>query len=184
MCRRSESHEPAAQTNLSHITATDSTWNPNTEEDAAASFTHASYKPRTNILTSDTKGIFSHAYSFTLATIINLSLLCCLTEVSLFIGAVVLGWMISPSVEPGTFRFQSKVLAGFLLHHFPLCVPPPLSPLSLSLSLSPFVPLPPFFLSLCFCFSPRKTDRKKKKQKKNESVFIHATLPIIHSLSL
>ena len=35
-------------------TATDSTWNPIAEEDAAASFTHASYKPKTNILTSDT----------------------------------------------------------------------------------------------------------------------------------
>ena len=78
----SESHEPAAQTDLSHITATDSTWNPIAEEDTAASFTHASYKPRTNILTSDTKGIFSHSYSFTPATIINLSLLGCLKEVS------------------------------------------------------------------------------------------------------
>ena len=54
-----------------------------------------------------------------------------------------------------TFRFQSKVLAGFLLHHFPLCVPPslPHSPfLSLSLCASPFVPV---LLFLCFCFSPR-----------------------------
>ena len=45
---------------------------------AAASFAHASYKPRTNILTSDTKGILSHSHSFTPAMIINLSLLCCL----------------------------------------------------------------------------------------------------------
>ena len=70
---------------LSLITATDSTWNPIAEEDAAASFTHASYKPRTNILASDTKGTLSHSSSFTPATIINLSLLCCLKEVSLFI---------------------------------------------------------------------------------------------------
>ena len=45
---------------------------------AAASVKHASYKPRTNILTSDTKGILSHSHSFTTATIINFSLLCCL----------------------------------------------------------------------------------------------------------
>ena len=58
---------------------------PIAEEQAAASFTHASYKPRTNILTSDTKGILSHSHSFTPATIINFALLCCLKEVSLFI---------------------------------------------------------------------------------------------------
>ena len=58
---------------------------PIAEEHAAASFKHASYKPRTNILTSDTKGILSHSHFFTPATIINLSLLCCLKEVSLFI---------------------------------------------------------------------------------------------------
>ena len=52
------------------------------EENAAASFAHASYKPRTNILTCDTKEILSHSHSFTPATIINLSLLCCLKEVS------------------------------------------------------------------------------------------------------
>ena len=65
---------------------------------------------------------------------------------------VVLGWMISLSVEPGielgTFRFQSKVLAGLLLHHFPLCVPPPLSSFSSSLS---------FSLSLSLCFSFRSS---------------------------
>ena len=55
------------------------------EEHAAASFTRSSYKPRTNKLTSDTKEILSHSYSFTPATIINLSLLCCLKEVSSFI---------------------------------------------------------------------------------------------------
>ena len=42
------------QTSLTS-TATDSTWNPIAEKHAAASFTHASYKPRTNILTSDAK---------------------------------------------------------------------------------------------------------------------------------
>ena len=68
-------------TSLSHMTATDSTWNPS----LAASFKHASYTPRTNILTSDTKGTLSHSHSFMPATIINLSLLCCLKEVSLFI---------------------------------------------------------------------------------------------------
>ena len=55
---------------------------PIAEENTAASFAHASYKPRTNILTSDTKGILSHSQSFRPATIINLSLLCCLKEVS------------------------------------------------------------------------------------------------------
>ena len=64
------------------------------------------------------------------------------------IHTVVLGWIISqsvePGIEPGTFRFQSKVLAGFLLHHFPLCIPPPLSSFSSSLS---------FSLSLFLCFS-------------------------------
>ena len=58
---------------------------PIAEENAAASFAHAFYKPRTNILTSDTKGILSHSHSFTPAMIINLSLLCCLKEVLLFI---------------------------------------------------------------------------------------------------
>ena len=85
VCRRSESHEPAAQTELSHITVTDSTWNPIAEEHATASFIQAFYKPRTNIWTSDIKGILSHPHSFTPATIINLSLLCCLKEVLLFI---------------------------------------------------------------------------------------------------
>ena len=55
---------------------------PIAEENAATSFAHASYKPRTNILTSDTKGIIFLSQSFTPATIINLSLLCCLKEVS------------------------------------------------------------------------------------------------------
>ena len=45
------------------------------EENAAASFAHASYKPRTNILTSNTKGILSHSQSFSSGTLINLSLL-------------------------------------------------------------------------------------------------------------
>ena len=58
---------------------------PIAEENAAASFAHSSYKPRTNILTSDTKGILSHSHSFTPATTINLSLSCCLKEVSKFI---------------------------------------------------------------------------------------------------
>ena len=76
---------------------------------------------------------------------------------------VVLGWIISlcvePGIEPVTFRFQC------LLHHFPLCVPPPLS--SFSLSRSPFfslsVLLPSFFFHLlsCFCFSPRKSRLRK-----------------------
>ena len=48
---KSESPEPAAETHLSHTTATNSTWNPS----LAASFAHASYKPRTYILTSDTR---------------------------------------------------------------------------------------------------------------------------------
>ena len=81
--QRTISRQPK-QTSLTP-TATDSTWNPIAEEHAAASFTHASYKPRTNILTNDTKGTLSHSYSFTPATIINLSLLCCLKEVKLFI---------------------------------------------------------------------------------------------------
>ena len=50
-----ESHEPVAQTDLSHMTATDSTLNPIAEEHAVAIFTHASYKPKTNKLTSDAK---------------------------------------------------------------------------------------------------------------------------------
>ena len=56
-----------------------------TEENAAASFAHASYKPKTNILTSDNEGILSHSHSLMPATIINLSLLCCLKEFSWFI---------------------------------------------------------------------------------------------------
>ena len=59
---------------------------PIAEEHAAASFIHASYKPRTNILTSDTKGILSHSHFFTPATMKSLSLLCCLKEVSLLIS--------------------------------------------------------------------------------------------------
>ena len=63
---------------------------------------------------------------------------------------VVLGWMISlsvePGIEPGTFIFQSQVFAGFWLHHFPLCIPPPLSSFSLS-----------FSLSLCFSFRSSST---------------------------
>ena len=81
-------------------------------------------------------------------------------------------------IEPGTFRFQSNVLAGFLLHHFPLCVPPPLfsfsSSLSLSLSLCayPFVPLPPFFLFLLFSISAsrQETDVKENKSSPEELV--------------
>ena len=69
----SESPELAEETHLSHMTATDSTWNPS----LAASFKHASYEPRTNIQTSDAKETLSHSHSFTPATIINLTLLCC-----------------------------------------------------------------------------------------------------------
>ena len=80
---------------------------------------------------------------------------------------VVLGWMISlsvePGIEPGIFRFQSKVLAGSLLHHFPLCVSPPLSSFSSSLSFSLSLSLCFFFRSSSTFFSPRKTDKKKKK---------------------
>ena len=115
---------------------------------------------------------------------------------------VVLGWMISlsvePGIEPGTFRFQSKVLAGFLLHHFPLCVPPPLSSfssslsfsLSLSLSLSVLLLSFLFHLFSCFSFSlllllaEKLTQKKISRHRRNWSVFIHATLPIIHFLSL
>ena len=109
---------------------------------------------------------------------------------------VVLGWMISlsvePGIEPGTFGFQSKVLADFLLHHFPLCVPPslPHSPfLSLSLSLSVLLLSFLFYLFSCFSFSlllAEKLTQKKRtsRHRRNWSVFIHATLPIIHFLSL
>ena len=101
---------------------------------------------------------------------------------------VVLGWMFSlsvePGIEPGIFRFQSKVLATplpslrssstFLLLSLSLSFFFSLS-LSLSVLLLSFL----FHLLSCFCFSPRKSDDKK-----NESVFIHVTLPIIHFLSL
>ena len=100
---------------------------------------------------------------------------------------VVLGWIISlcvePGIEPATFRFQSKVLvtplpslrssSTFLL-------------LSLSLLLSFFLSLS---LSLCFflrfssTFFPASR-QEKVAEKKNESVFIYATLPIVHFLSL
>ena len=89
-----------------------------------------------------------------------------------------------PGIEPATFRFQSKVLvtplpslrssSTFILS------------LSLSLSLSLLSTLSLcFFLRFsstcfCFCFSPRK---KKTPEKKNESVFIYVTLPIIHFLN-
>ena len=92
---------------------------------------------------------------------------------------------VEPGIEPGTFRFQSKVLAGFLLHHFPLCVPPELSSfsssfsfsLSLSLSFSSslsfsVLPLPPFFQFLLFSASAsrRETDGKKNKSSPEELV--------------
>ena len=88
---------------------------------------------------------------------------------------------VEPGIEPRTFRFQSKVLAGFLLHHFPLCVPPPLSSfssslfslsLSLSLSASPFVPLPLFS---CLSASLRETDRKTNKKKRVGFYSHHST---------
>ena len=103
-------------------------------------------------------------------------------KVDLYYIIVVLGWIISLSVEPGIFRFQSKVLATplsslrssstFLLLSLTL-----LFFFSLSLCASSFVPLPPSFLLLLLA-------EKKWRQKKNESVFIHVTLPIIHFLSL
>ena len=85
---------------------------------------------------------------------------------------VVLGWIISlsvePGIEPGIFRFQSKVLATPLpsLHsssNFLLLFLTLLFSLSLSLSLSLPVLLLSFLFHLlsCFCFSPRKTDNKK-----------------------
>ena len=64
---------------------------------------------------------------------------------------------VEPGIEPGTFRFPSKVLVGFLPHHFPLCVPPQLSSfsssLSFSLSLSVHLLLFLFHLFSCFSFS-------------------------------
>ena len=80
---------------------------------------------------------------------------------------------VEPGIEPGTFRFQSKVLAGFLLHHFLLCIPPPLSSFSLSLLFSlslcasPFVPLPPFSLLLLLA---EKLTQKKNKSSPEELV--------------
>ena len=95
---------------------------------------------------------------------------------------VVLGWIIplcvGLGIEPATFRFQSKALitplpslrssSTFLLS---------LSSLSLfhSLCASSFVSLPPASAS---------RREKKDAEKKNESAFIYATLPIIHFLSL
>ena len=95
---------------------------------------------------------------------------------------VVLGWIIplcvGLGIEPATFRFQSKALITPLpslrsSSTFLLSLSLPLSfPLSLCFFLR--------FSSTCFCFSPRK----KTTEKKNESAFIYATLPIIHFLSL
>ena len=86
---------------------------------------------------------------------------------------------VEPRIEPGIFRFQSKVLATplpslrssstFLLLSLTL-----LFSLSLSLCASSFIPLPPSFLLLLLLLA-----EKKWRQKKNESVFIHVTLPII-----
>ena len=99
----------------------------------------------------------------------------------LYFQSIVLGWMISlsvePGIEPGTFRFQSKVLASFLLHYFPLCVPPPLSSfssslsfsLSLSLSLSLSVLLLSFLFHLFSCFSFSLLLAEKLTQKKKWS---------------
>ena len=73
--RTDKVREPGASrrnTSLSHD-STDSTWNTS----LAVSFKHAFYKPRTNIQTSDAKETLSHSHSFTPATIINLTLLCC-----------------------------------------------------------------------------------------------------------
>ena len=77
---------------------------------------------------------------------------------------------VEPGTEPGTFRFQSKVLAGFLLHHFPLCVPPPLSSsLSLSLSLSVLLLSFLFHLFSCFSFSLLLLLAEKLTQKKKNT---------------
>ena len=81
---------------------------------------------------------------------------------------VVLGWMISlsvePGIEPGIFRFQSKVLATPLpsLHSSSTFL---LLSLSLSFSLSLSVLLLSFLFHLlsCFCFSLRKSHDKKKR---------------------
>ena len=91
--------------------------------------------------------------------------------------------MLNPGLNQRPLDFSLKCL----LHHFPLCVPPPLSSSSLSLALlfslylslcaSSFVSLPPSFLLLLLA-------EKKSPEKKNESVFIYVTLPIIHFLSL
>ena len=93
---------------------------------------------------------------------------------------VVLGWMIllsvEPRIEPGTFRFQSKVLAGFLLHHFPLCIPPPLSSFSSSLSFSLSLSLSVLLLSFlshlfsCYSFSLLLFLAEKLTQKNKKSV--------------
>ena len=86
---------------------------------------------------------------------------------------VVLGWMISlsvePGIEPGIFRFQSKVLATplpslhssftFLLLFLTLLFSLSLC-LSLSLCASSFVPLPPSFLLLLLA---EKNSRQKKR---------------------
>ena len=105
------------------------------------------------------------------------------------IETVILGWIISlsvePGIEPGIFRFQSKVLATPLLS---LRSSSTFLLLSLSLSFSLSLSLS---LSLCFFFRSSSTffpasasRREKVTTKKNESVFIHVTLSIIHFLSL
>ena len=75
---------------------------------------------------------------------------------------------VEPGIEPGTFRFQFKVLAGFLLHHFLLCFPPPL-PHSPFLSLSLSVLLLSFLFHLFTCFSFSLLLAEKLMQKKNKS---------------
>ena len=93
---------------------------------------------------------------------------------------VVLGWIISLSVEPGiepaTFRFQSKVLVTPLpsLRSSSTFL---LLSLSLALLFTLSVLLPSFLFHFLSCFLPRKSRPKEK----NESVFIYVTLPIIHS---
>ena len=67
-----ESLELAEGTYLSHMTATDSTWNTS----LTASFKHASYEPRTSIQTSDAKRHFLTLTPSRLL-LINHTLLCC-----------------------------------------------------------------------------------------------------------
>ena len=95
--------------------------------------------------------------------------------------AVVLGWMISlsvePGIEPGTFRISVSSACGFLATPLPSLRSSStflllFLTLLFSLCASPFVPLPTFFLYLVFSASTsrRETDAKKPNSSPEELV--------------